>query len=267
MSRSLPPLPPHPEDVPWSPNVHHAYQYMADTFRHAAKVLLQDADTNRLQYHAETVTQELVPILQALEENAAEENLPLPWIYSCTQVVGSLIVDLCKAQETAVVREDSNIAFVEPVTIIRTGKRGRPRKQLSVPFVAEAMASHRRITVTKLAKLMGISRPTLIKHLKANGVLYKFTDMSRLELDALILAFAISSGFYDAAVFASKSDAYTLQSIASTVSDAFSDNDTQSDDMITKSHDRMHFGMLMGTTNLSSGELLSTALWMDIPAQ
>ncbi|KAJ6626523.1 hypothetical protein B0H10DRAFT_1764408, partial [Mycena sp. CBHHK59/15] len=41
----------------------------------------------------------------------------------------------------------------------------------------------------KLAKLMGISRPTLIKHLKANGVLYKFTGMSRLELDALVKSF------------------------------------------------------------------------------
>ncbi|KAJ7691909.1 hypothetical protein B0H17DRAFT_934561, partial [Mycena rosella] len=41
----------------------------------------------------------------------------------------------------------------------------------------------------KLAEIMGISRPTLTKHLKAHGVLYKFTDLSKSELDALVQSF------------------------------------------------------------------------------
>ncbi|KAJ7094251.1 hypothetical protein C8R43DRAFT_827209, partial [Mycena crocata] len=41
----------------------------------------------------------------------------------------------------------------------------------------------------KLAQIMGISRPTLIKHLKAHGVLYKFTDLTRYQLDALVKSF------------------------------------------------------------------------------
>jgi hypothetical protein len=65
MSRNLPPLPPPPQDAPWSPNVHNAYHFMTETFRHASKVLLQDADANRLRFYAEKATQELVPILQA----------------------------------------------------------------------------------------------------------------------------------------------------------------------------------------------------------
>ncbi|KAJ7016856.1 hypothetical protein C8F04DRAFT_901190, partial [Mycena alexandri] len=40
-----------------------------------------------------------------------------------------------------------------------------------------------------LAKILDVSRPTLIKHLKAHGVLYKFTDLSRSELDALVKSF------------------------------------------------------------------------------
>jgi hypothetical protein len=86
--------------------MYHAYNVMANTFRHAAKVLLEDPDTNRLRYHAENATEELVPILQAFETHAADENIPLPWLYSCTEVVGGLILDLCRAHEAAVSRYD-----------------------------------------------------------------------------------------------------------------------------------------------------------------
>jgi hypothetical protein len=51
------------------------------------------------------------------------------------------------------------------------------------------MASHRKISVTALAELMNISRPTLIKHLKENGVYHKFTNLSKSELDALVRSF------------------------------------------------------------------------------
>ncbi|KAJ7436839.1 hypothetical protein FB451DRAFT_1453499, partial [Mycena latifolia] len=189
MPRGLPPLPLPTDNLQWSPNVQQAYTYMTETFRHASKVLSQDADANRLRFHAELATQELVPILQALETHAVEENIPLEWIFSCTEVVGSLIVDLCHAQETAVAREEAHVAFVEPVTVVRTGKRGRPRKQLNPQLVAEALASHRKITLTKLAEIMGIDRKTLAKHLKANGVMYRFTDLSKAELDALVKSF------------------------------------------------------------------------------
>ncbi|KAJ7158389.1 hypothetical protein C8R43DRAFT_867095, partial [Mycena crocata] len=40
-----------------------------------------------------------------------------------------------------------------------------------------------------LAEIMGVSRPTLLKHLKAHGVLHKFTDLSKAELDALVKSF------------------------------------------------------------------------------
>ncbi|KAJ7140650.1 hypothetical protein C8R44DRAFT_866356 [Mycena epipterygia] len=141
MSRTLPPLPPHPYGEQWSPNVYHAYQVMTDTYRHAAKVLLQDTDANRLRFHAENATDELVPILEAFETHAAEEHIPLPWLHLCTEVVGGLIVDLCHPQEMAATKEERNVAFVEPVILVEEGKRSRPRKQLNPQFVAEAMAS------------------------------------------------------------------------------------------------------------------------------
>ncbi|KAF7358341.1 hypothetical protein MVEN_00883700 [Mycena venus] len=95
------------------------------------------------------------PFSKLFESHATDEKIPLPWVYSCTEVIGGLILDLCEAHKVAVAQEESNVAFVEPVKAVKTGKRGRPRKQLDARFVAEAMAPHRKITVTALAKIMG----------------------------------------------------------------------------------------------------------------
>jgi len=88
-------------NTPWSPNIYHAYQIMSDVFRHASEVLLQEADTIHLKLHVETLTNNVIPIFMALEAHTEEEQLPVQWLYSCTEVVGALIVKLCQAQETA----------------------------------------------------------------------------------------------------------------------------------------------------------------------
>ena len=85
--------------------------------------------------------------------------------------------------------EETNVAFVEPVTVVRTGKRGRPRKQVNPDFLAEALSSHRKITITKLAQILKMDRGLLTRHLKAHGVMYKFTDLSKTELDVLVRSF------------------------------------------------------------------------------
>jgi hypothetical protein len=95
---------------------------MKKTFCSAAKVLLQDADANRLRYHAENTTEELVPILQAFEAHATEENIPLPWLYSCTEVVGRLILDLCQAHEVAVTKCVLVSEFMLILTICQGGE-------------------------------------------------------------------------------------------------------------------------------------------------
>ncbi|KAJ7731989.1 hypothetical protein B0H16DRAFT_1208389, partial [Mycena metata] len=41
----------------------------------------------------------------------------------------------------------------------------------------------------KLAKILGVRRPTWIRHLRANGVYSKFTSLSTSELDALVKSF------------------------------------------------------------------------------
>jgi hypothetical protein len=123
MSHHLPPLPQRPGNLPWSPNVYNAYQSMLDTFQHASSVLRQDADLKRLQFHTDNATRELVAILQTFENHAAEEHIPLPWVHSCTEVVGALIVDLCQAQDSAMERCGPHGRFF-PVFSILLRQRG-----------------------------------------------------------------------------------------------------------------------------------------------
>jgi hypothetical protein len=99
---ALPPLPYREENLPWSSNVNNAYQILTDMYRHANHVLLQDdSDIPRIKYHKETLTNDSIPILLALEASAEEEGLPTTWLHLCAESLGSLIVKLCSAEETA----------------------------------------------------------------------------------------------------------------------------------------------------------------------
>jgi hypothetical protein len=62
----------------------------------------------------------------------------------------SLTEDVCSEQE--------HVSNVEPVLFIRTGKPGRPRKVPDLAYLQEAMSPKRRITLTHLAKVLGIHR-------------------------------------------------------------------------------------------------------------
>jgi hypothetical protein len=98
---SMAELPPLPDDHPWSPNIYHAYQIITDTFTNATNTLWEEADPIRIKYHIEMLTDDTIPILVALESRAQEERLPLPWLHSCVEIIGGLIVRLCHAYETA----------------------------------------------------------------------------------------------------------------------------------------------------------------------
>lgn len=98
---SLPLLPSHPDGAVWSPAVYEAYQAISDMWHRGVQVLQNEAESGRLKYHADTLTSDAVPILLAMEHHAEKETLPVPWIHQLTESVGTLISQLCRAQETA----------------------------------------------------------------------------------------------------------------------------------------------------------------------
>jgi hypothetical protein len=123
----------------------------------------------------------------------------------------NLIVELAEAEKTALGmwvivpvvlpttyldvfhRESSNIGHVEPVTVELSGRCGCPQKVVNMEYLNEAMDASRHISLTKLAKVLGIHHNTLRMYLKKYKVDYKFSDMSNEDLDLLVKTFRVEN--------------------------------------------------------------------------
>lgn len=97
----LPPLPARSNGQPWSDNVEHAFQIISTTFNRAEQVMSQEADSARLQYHADALTEDVIPLLIQMEIHAPQESIPVPWLHSCARISTELVVQLHTASETS----------------------------------------------------------------------------------------------------------------------------------------------------------------------
>lgn len=75
---------------------------------------------------------------------------------------------------------------MNPVTLLHTGKRGRPRKIIADSLLRDAFAPHRNISVPKLAKVLRINRNTINKARKALGIRRDFSQWTDEELDSVV---------------------------------------------------------------------------------
>jgi hypothetical protein len=75
---------------------------------------------------------------------------------------------------------------IEPITVVRSGKPGRPFKDVNREFLQEAMSAKRSITVKKLALILGIHRNTLHIYMNHNNVTREFHRLSDYDLKLLI---------------------------------------------------------------------------------
>jgi hypothetical protein len=85
--------------------------------------------------------------------------------------------------------EHHKVTFLEPVKVVHTGKRGRPKKIINVDLMREAFAANRKISQTDLAAALGVHRNVLRLKMKAAGITVKYDAMSDDDLDALIREF------------------------------------------------------------------------------
>ncbi|KAK6991473.1 hypothetical protein R3P38DRAFT_2572217 [Favolaschia claudopus] len=152
-------------------------------------VVLVQHPRRRPQFHAHALTENVIPMLVDLETQALDESLPLSWVHECAYMVARLVKELCDAQTNAEARDSSNVAFPEPVEVIRTGRRGRPRKIINTKYLAEALSTKRHISISALARILGVSRHTLMSRMKENNLLYKFSRLLRADLDAFVRQF------------------------------------------------------------------------------
>ncbi|KAG6819028.1 hypothetical protein H0H93_016122 [Arthromyces matolae] len=178
-------LPAHPT-ASWSPAIYQAYEILGNSYNHASQILLQEAEASRLKYHAETMTSDLVPILLSLEQSATDEGLPLAWVQEIATTIGTTIAELFSAYTSAQQRDDSQVVVPAPVVTVPTKKRGRPRTHIDPDLLREATSSKRNISITKLAALLNVSRPTLYAHLRKNNISHKFSELPTADLENLV---------------------------------------------------------------------------------
>lgn len=75
---------------------------------------------------------------------------------------------------------------MNPVTLLRTGKRGRPAKIISEDLLRDTFAPHRNISVPKLGKVIRLNRNTINKARKALGIRREFSQWTDEELDRVV---------------------------------------------------------------------------------
>src|SRR5262245_47137426 len=85
---ALPVLPHRSYGLQWSPHVRNAYRIASDLFRNACQAMQhEDAEVQRLSFHIDSLVNDCVALLEALEEQADLEGVPIPWLHSCAQAV------------------------------------------------------------------------------------------------------------------------------------------------------------------------------------
>lgn len=85
-----------------------------------------------------------------------------------------------------VYRDHINVSRIAPVTIERTGRRGRPRKIINKPYLQEAMSNDMNINKTELAAALGVHRITVGRQMKEYDLQKPFSEISDDHLDMLI---------------------------------------------------------------------------------
>jgi hypothetical protein len=81
----LPPLP-HPIHVSgvWPDHLHQAYDTLCHIYCHAFQAIQAQSELHHIQFHAEVITNDAVPLLQALENSSVVESIPMPWVLQVT---------------------------------------------------------------------------------------------------------------------------------------------------------------------------------------
>ncbi|KAK7030351.1 hypothetical protein VNI00_014208 [Paramarasmius palmivorus] len=189
-SNNFPPLPPYPstsdsETQAWSPLIYQAHHELNTLHISASQLLSQESDPLRLQIQKERLTAGL-STLYALAEGEEEEELPIDWLLESTVVLAKDLKRINDALGVAQEKDETNVYYEDPVTIVRTGRPGRPRKQIDPSFLASAVSPKKGLTKTSIARAIGVSVNTLTNRLDESHIDHKFPKVSDNELDAMV---------------------------------------------------------------------------------
>lgn len=77
------------------------------------------------------------------------------------------------------------------VTLRQVRRRGRPKKDVNLTWLKEAVAPGRRITYRRISMMLKIHRNTLRSKLKANNLVRRRTEISDEDMDEIIRLYKI----------------------------------------------------------------------------
>lgn len=208
---SLPSLP--NSDTPYSSNIHRVAQILHSHFETTKNVLSTgNHNRHRLQHHTHLISNDALPLLLALEEEAQGDQALTTWLQDVAEKFLGLITHLLNVEAEAggdecafyfnshihenhiltPEYERANVAIPQPVTSEKTNKPGRPKKVVNVDLLKEAMQPTRRISQALLAERLGIHRNTLRAKLKENSIDTSFSDINDGELDKFVKSYRSS---------------------------------------------------------------------------
>lgn len=78
-----------------------------------------------------------------------------------------------------------------PVESEQPRGRGRPRKLIDPAYLAEAMSGDRNISISLLARILGVHRHTVRKEMKRHGIQRDFSNITDDDLDDLFRFFRL----------------------------------------------------------------------------
>ncbi|KAI5982901.1 hypothetical protein EDC04DRAFT_2616344 [Pisolithus marmoratus] len=77
-------------------------------------------------------------------------EVPLTWVLECAACFGILLRQLQHAQQSATGHDTLPVGYIQPVEVVHSQRRGRPRKQPNIQVLRAAMAGGHNISVSKL---------------------------------------------------------------------------------------------------------------------
>lgn len=89
-------------------------------------------------------------------------------------------------------REREMVQKIQAVTIIPTGGRGRPRKNISKAYLQEVFRPGRNISAAKLAKTIGVHRRTVANNMKRYGISRpSYSPITNDDLDNIVSGYKL----------------------------------------------------------------------------
>ncbi|KAG9220219.1 hypothetical protein CCMSSC00406_0009540 [Pleurotus cornucopiae] len=187
----FPPLPLH--DTPWPPIIYEAFQSLKDRYDRAASTLARSAvDVPRILFHKQVIEDEVVTLFNALEGQIQGEDVPdnlRAWLQQAINSFANLLVQVYEAEASGTGQDSVRTIQANPVAIRCIGRRGRPRKTIDQRLLHEAMAPHRAVSKSALARHLKIARGTLLERLAEEDITTGFSGIEDDELDVLTREF------------------------------------------------------------------------------